>query len=142
MDLVSKETGTEPKKILIIEDDAPLSAMVQNRFKRELYETVSALNGSEGLDAARKYRPDIIVLDLLLPVMNGFDVLSALRKDELTRDIPVLVLSNLSRAEDIQRTQMLGANGYLVKTDVSLKYVTEKIKDLLSKGSAGQSVRT
>lgn len=118
-------------RILIIDDDVPLTAVVQERFKRETFLTLSALNGSEGLMVAQQERPDLIVLDLLMPVMNGFDVLKALKDNAETRDIPVLVLSNLSHPDDVRRTKSLGANGYLVKTDTSLKAILERVKQMI-----------
>lgn len=130
--LIMPEANTN--KVLVVEDDPLLSKALSSKLKKGKYEVLTAKNGQEALDMTHEHEPDIILLDLLLPVMDGFEVLSSLKLDPETRDIPVLILSNLGQADEIKRGESLGADGYLVKSDVSLKTVEEKVSELL-KGS-------
>ena len=117
----------------MIEDDIFLRKLYRDQLTREGFEFVEATNGIEGLNKARSERPDLILLDLMLPRKNGFDVLEDLKGDKSTRDIPTLVLSNLGQESDIQEAMNLGAEAYLVKTDVRMSEAVEKIKQILSK---------
>ncbi len=119
------------KKVLIVEDDLLLAKALTSKFDQEGYETALAKDGQSALDKTAEDTPDIILLDLMLPVMSGFQVLSNLKLNKDTRDIPVLILSNLGQAEEIKRCEDLGANDYLVKSDVSLKSISDKVEELL-----------
>lgn len=132
------ENTNKKNKILMIEDDIFLRKLYRDQLTREGFEFVEATNGIEGLNKARSERPDLILLDLMLPRKNGFDVLEDLKGDKSTRDIPTLVLSNLGQESDIQEAMNLGAEAYLVKTDVRISEAVEKIKQILSKKSIQQ----
>jgi len=119
------------KKVLIVEDDMLLSKALTSKFEQEKYEVLIAKDGQQAIDLTIEQKPDIILLDLLLPVMNGFEVLSSLKLNKEIRDIPILILSNLGQVEEIKRGEGLGADDYLVKSDVSLKTVSEKVAKLL-----------
>jgi len=119
------------KKILFVEDETALQKTMGDVLKKQGYEVVSAFDGEAALNLARKEKPDLILLDLILPKMDGFEVLEHLSKSEETKDIPVIVLTNLERVEDIDRALELGAKTYLVKANYSLEEVVEKIKSLL-----------
>jgi len=118
-------------KVLIVEDDQMLLRALISKLEQDGFAISQATSGTEALETAKSELPDIILLDLLLPFMNGFEVLSNLKLDAKTRDIPVLILSNLGQAEEIKRGEGLGAAAYLVKADVSLKTITDKVHELL-----------
>ncbi|MFH1047098.1 MAG: response regulator [Patescibacteria group bacterium] len=127
-------TAKKAIKALIVEDDLLLSKALSSKLEQEKFEVLMAKNGQEALAMAKEHSPDIILLDLMLPVMNGFEVLSNLKLDAQLKSIPVLILSNLGQAEEIKRGEGLGADGYLIKSDVSLKTVVEKVNELLKDG--------
>jgi DNA-binding response OmpR family regulator len=116
------------KKILFIEDESALQKTFGDLLRQEGYEMISALDGEVGLRLAKTQKPDLILLDLVLPRLHGFEVLKKLKEDEETRDIPVIVLTNLEGIGDIEKALELGATTYLVKTQYSLEEVVEKIK--------------
>ena len=120
------------KKILVIEDEAALQRALGDLLKSEGHTVVSALTGEDGLRlATTKEVPDLILLDLILPQKNGFEVLTKLREAPETKDIPVIVLTNLENSEDVERALSLGAHTYLVKLHYSLDEVLEKVKKAL-----------
>lgn len=116
------------KKILFIEDESAIQKTFGDVFKQEGYKTMSALDGEIGLKLAKSEKPDLILLDLVLPKINGFDVLKQLKKNEQTKNIPIIILTNLGNIEDIEKAIELGATTYLVKTNYTLKEVIEKVK--------------
>lgn len=119
------------KKILFIEDESALQKTFGEILKQEGYEMTSALNGEVGLRLAKTQKPDLILLDLILPRVHGFEVLKKLKEDKETKDIPVIVLTNLEGIGDIDKALELGATTYLVKAQYSLEEVVEKIKKAL-----------
>ena len=119
------------QKILIIEDEAILQKALQEILLQENYEVVSALDGELGFKMAFSEAPDIILLDLIMPKMDGFEVLEALKKDEKTKKIPIIILTNLGGTEDIQKALVLGATNYVVKADHDLSEIVEKIKGII-----------
>ena len=119
------------KKILFIEDESALQETFKDFLDQEGYQMVSALDGEIGLRLAKIEKPDLILLDLILPKKDGFEVLEELKKEEGTKDIPVIVLTHLEEMEDVQKAIELGARDYLVKANYSLKDVVEKIKKAL-----------
>ncbi|MBI2625894.1 response regulator [Candidatus Parcubacteria bacterium] len=118
-------------KILFVEDDPVLQQTFTDFLKSEGYAIVSALDGLEGLKAAQSEQPDLILLDLILPKMDGFEVLQAIKADEKTKDIPVIVLTNLEGTGDVERALELGATTYLVKANYELADILTKIKSVL-----------
>lgn len=121
------------KKILFIEDESALQKAMGAILKQDGYEIVSALNGEDGLKMAQKEIPDLIVLDLVLPKLHGFEVLKELKEDKKTKNIPVIVLTNLEGAQDVEKAIKMGATTYLVKSSYSLEEVTDKIKSVFNK---------
>ena len=121
------------KKILFVEDEAALQKTLGEILRREGYEVVSALDGESGFKLAEAQQPDLILLDLVLPKLNGFEVLQKLKEDPATKKIPVIILTNLERMEDIEKALELGATTYLVKVNYSLNEVLEKIRNTLDK---------
>ncbi len=118
-------------KILIVEDDRFLVKAYQIKFKKAGFEIITAANGQTGLEMIKKEAPALVILDLMLPKMNGFEVLKILKADEKTKHIPVLILSNLGQESDKEKALAWGAAEYLVKTDYKLEEIVEKIKEHL-----------
>ncbi|MCK4525584.1 MAG: response regulator [Candidatus Andersenbacteria bacterium] len=118
------------KKILVIEDEATLQKALNDVLAQEGYDVLSALDGMSGLDLALKENPDLILLDIILPKMDGFEVLKKLKEKE--SKIPVIILTNLSDINDIQKALDLGATTYLVKADFHLDDVLKKVKETLN----------
>lgn len=119
------------KKILFIEDELALQKTFGDILKSKSYEVIKALDGESGLRLAKGERPDLILLDLILPKMDGFEVLKGLKASEETKDIPVIILTNLEETEDIQKALELGATTYLVKSSYTLEEVVKKIEKAL-----------
>jgi len=119
------------KKILFIEDESALQKTFGEILQQEGYQVLSALDGEAGLEKAQTEKPDLILLDLVLPKMHGFEVLKALKKDEATENIPIIVLTNLETMDDVEKALELGATTYLVKTNYTLEEVVQKIKKTL-----------
>jgi DNA-binding response OmpR family regulator len=120
------------KTILFIEDESALQKTVGEILKQEGYEVISALDGEVGLKLAQRKTPDLILLDLVLPKLHGFEVLKKLKENSETKNIPVVVLTNLEGIEDIDKAIELGAQSYLVKAQYELKELVEKVKKILS----------
>lgn len=122
------------KNILIIDDESALQKTLGEFIRNQNYNVLPALDGEIGLALARKNSPDLILLDLVMPKKNGFEVLAALKKDDATKNIPVIVLTNLSEMVDIDKVLELGATTYLVKGDHALVDILQKIKSTLGEG--------
>lgn len=119
------------KKILIVEDDKFLRELIVKKLSEEGFITLEAIDGEEGLKKAKEEKPDLILLDLILPGIDGFEVLDKLKKDQETKSIPVIVLSNLGQKEDIEKGLKLGAFDYLVKANFTPGEIIEKVKNAL-----------
>ena len=124
---------SEAKKILMIEDDRFLRKIYRDKLTKAGFEFIEATNGIEGINKVISERPDLVLLDLILPRKNGFDVLIDMKSNKNTKDIPVIILSNLGQESDIKRGLALGAQDYFVKTEVSLSEVVDKAKEWLIK---------
>ncbi|MBI2573978.1 MAG: response regulator [Candidatus Wildermuthbacteria bacterium] len=120
------------KKILVIEDESALQKTIGDALGQEGYEIVAALDGEIGSRLAQEKIPDLILLDLILPKLNGFDVLKSLKENQATAGIPVIVLTNLEGMGDIQKALDLGATTYLVKSNYSLEDIITKVTATLS----------
>ena len=119
------------QKILIIEDDKFLRELISRKLQEEGYEISEAIDGAEGLKKAKEEKSDLILLDLILPGMDGFDVLSKLKEDAAISSIPVIILSNLGQKEDVEKGFKLGAIDYLVKAHFTPGEILEKIRKVL-----------
>ena len=121
------------KTIILIEDEAALQKTMGDVLSQEGYKMLSALDGEVGARMAKEEIPDLILLDLVLPKLMGFEVLLQLRKDKETNDIPVIVLTKLENLEDVQRATDLGETTYLVKSNNELQAVVQTAKTELEK---------
>lgn len=122
------------QKILIVEDEKALVEVLRDEFALHQFEVVVAMNGEDALRVLRTAKPDLMLLDLLLPKKNGFEVLEEMKADAELRDIPVIVLSNLGQDEDIKKSISLGAVDYFVKTQHPIKEIIQKVQQYLVRG--------
>ena len=122
---------SDKKKILIIEDDSVMQNALQEYLAGEGFEIICAVDGEVGERMANSEKPDLILLDIVIPKKDGYEVLSEIKKDEATKDIPVILLTNLGSIEDIEKALNMGATNYLVKADYKLEEVSAKIKEVL-----------
>jgi DNA-binding response OmpR family regulator len=120
-------------KILMIEDNHFMRKIYRNKLTSAGFEFIEAVNGEEGLNKVISEKPDLVLLDLILPRKHGFDVLIEMRKGKETKDIPVIILSILGQEADIKKGLSLGAQDYLVKTQTNLSEVAEKVQRWLTK---------
>ncbi|MEA3464297.1 MAG: response regulator [Patescibacteria group bacterium] len=120
-------------RILLIEDDSFLLSMYATQFELENFNVITAENGEKGLKLAKKEIPEIILLDIMLPEMNGFDVLKELKLNKATSQIPVILLTNLSQKSEIEQGLAMNVEGYLIKAHFMPSEVVDKVKQVLSK---------
>jgi DNA-binding response OmpR family regulator len=116
------------KKILLVEDDEALATVYQTRLEAEGFDIRRVPNGEDALAAAVEYKPNLILLDVMMPRVNGFDVLDILRNTLETADIKIIMLTALSQDSDKERAESLGVDDYLVKSQVVIADVVDKIK--------------
>lgn len=119
---------TPAKKILLVEDDDALASVYQTRLQAEGFDTRRVPNGEEALAAAIEYKPNLVILDVMMPKVSGFDVLDILRNTPDTANIKVIMLTALSQESDQERAKSLGVNDYLVKSQVVIADVVERVK--------------
>src|SRR3989344_4110127 len=119
--------------VLIVEDDVFLAEIYQKKFEMEGFKVSVAHNGEKGLGDIKKKRPDIVLLDILLPKLDGFAVLEAAKADASIKNIPIILLTNLGQKDDVQRGLDEGAAGYLLKTHFKPSEVVDKVKAVLRK---------
>lgn len=125
-------TKKQSGKVMVIEDDALLAKVLSESFLIEKIQVVVVGNGLEALEVTKKFQPDVILLDLIIPGIDGFAVLKQLKSDDKTKNIPVAIISNLEEAGDVKSTRALGAEQYFVKANTEIKsivgYAKGKIK--------------
>lgn len=123
----------KPVKVLVVEDETFLVKIYTVKLKKEGFEVTIANDGEEAVRMAAEVKPDLILLDLILPKMNGFEALEKMRANPDNKSTPVIVLSNLGQEEDIKRAEALGADDYLVKANFSIQDIVAKIHATLEK---------
>ena len=116
------------KTIIIVEDDKFLLGILSDRFEAEGFMVIQAMNGSEAVKKTGEARTDLVLLDLILPELNGFEVMEKLKADARTKNIPVIILSNLGSEEDMERGKKLGAVDYLVKAYFTPDEIVQKVR--------------
>lgn len=124
-------TSTHAKKILLVEDDDALASVYTTRLQAEGFDTHRVANGEEALASAIQYQPNLILLDVMMPRVSGFDVLDILRNTPETANVKIIMLTALSQDSDKERAESLGVDDYLVKSQVVIADVVEKIKSHL-----------
>jgi DNA-binding response OmpR family regulator len=119
------------QNILIIEDDQFFRELITKTLVAGEFAVFGAIDGEKGIEKAKQTKPDLILLDLLLPNVSGFEVLSSLKADDATASIPIIILSNLDSSEDIEKGLKLGAAAFLIKSKLNSNEIIEKIKSVL-----------
>jgi CheY-like chemotaxis protein len=115
------------KKILLIEDEELMISVLDRKLTSEGYQVTIARNGEEGLELMPKVNPDIVLLDIIMPKKGGFDVLEVMAKDEVLKNIPVIIISNSGQPVELDRAKRLGASDWLIKTNFDSQEVFEKV---------------
>lgn len=118
------------KKVLIIEDDSFLLGLEATKLKNSGYEILSASNGEQAVEKIKEPGISVILLDLILPNFDGFDLLKKIRTNEITKNIPVIVFSNLSEQKDLKKAQELGASKFMIKSNVTLDELVNDIEEI------------
>lgn len=119
-------------KIAIIEDDAVISQMYRMKFEADGFTVEVAGNGQDGVRLVQEFQPDLILLDMQMPVMNGSEALAAIRKEDWGKTVPVIVLTNLGEEEAPKNLRSLGIHSYIVKADLTPRQVAERVKAALN----------
>src|SRR5579859_1648359 len=120
------------KKILIAEDDKFLASAYRVKLSKAGFEVQIASDGNEAIELLKTFTPDLILLDLIMPVKDGFSTLQDLKANDMWKNIPVIVASNLGQKEDMDKSKQLGATDFIVKSDLSLDDLITKINTLLN----------
>ncbi|NQU77123.1 response regulator [Candidatus Falkowbacteria bacterium] len=128
---MADENKTDGKKVLLIEDEEMLSEMYKMKFEAEGFKFLHGKDGEEGIELAKNEKPDIILLDVIMPKMDGFAVLKELKKEAITKGIKVILLTNLGQEEDVKKGKAMGANDYLVKANFTPAQVVAKVREVL-----------
>jgi len=121
------------KKILLVEDEEIMIDLLQKKLTKEGYEISVARDGEEGLKAMREVKPDLILLDIIMPKMGGFEVMEEMGKDKNLKDISVIVISNSGQPVEIDKAQKLGAKDWLIKTEFDPQEVVDKVVKQIGK---------
>lgn len=119
------------KSVLIVDDEESLVNVLQKKFTEEGVTVYTAFNGRQGLDTALEKHPDIILLDIMMPEMDGFDVMNKLQADEWGKTVPIILLTNSSSIETVAQAVSSGMSEFMVKTDIRLDDVVDRVKDRL-----------
>ena len=127
------------KKILIIEDDPFLSEMYMAKFSQSDFQVEVATDGKKGLEKIKTSKPDLILLDIVLPKMDGFEILKKVKEDSQLKKIPVILLTNLGQKNEVEKGLALGADEYIIKAHFTPTAVVTKVKEILSKNDQSRS---
>ena len=118
-------------KILVVEDDKFLREMITRKLDKEGYDVSQAVDGEEGLEKIREIKPDLILLDLIMPGVGGFEVLEEAKDDPEISDIPIVILSNLGQKSEVERGLDLGAEDFMIKAHFTPKEIIKKVKEII-----------
>ncbi len=121
----------ENKNILIVEDDSSMRDLLEEAFVHARFTVYISKDGEDAIDKISRYIPDVVLLDVILPKKDGFEVLQQIRENPSLKSIPVILLTNLERSEDVERALSFGATTYLVKSNYTLNEIVEKVKTLI-----------
>jgi len=124
---------SEQQKILIVEDDTFLMNLLSLKLRKEQFDVVQAFDGLEAMEKLKEIRPRLILLDLILPKKNGFEILQEIGQDPQMKTIPIIIISNLGQEADIERGKGLGAVEYFVKARLSIDDLIAKVKEFVAK---------
>ncbi len=121
------------KKILLVEDEEIMISLLERKLSQEGYEILVARDGAEGLEVMKKTKLDLILLDIIMPRMGGFEVMEEMNKDKELKKIPVIIISNSGQPVELDRAQKLGAKDWLIKTEFDPKEVLDKVVKQIGK---------
>ena len=116
------------KKILLVEDEKIMINLLEKKLTQEGYDVKVAVNGEEGLKAMREEKPDIVLLDIIMPKMGGFEVMEEMGKDPVLKEIPIVIISNSGQPVELDKAKELGAKDWLIKTEFDPQEVVEKVE--------------
>jgi len=119
-------------KILIVEDEKFLRTLMTKKLDQENFDTITAVDGEEALKKIKKEKPDLVLLDILLPSITGWEVLKKIKKDPKMKDLPVLMLTNLGEKEDVEKGLEMGASDYIIKAHFTPSEIVDKVRKYLS----------
>lgn len=119
---------TQARRVLVAEDDRAYANIYRVKLTNEGYEVDIAINGLDAIAKAQSTKPDLILLDLIMPEKDGFDVLEILKSSAQLKNIPVIIFSNLGQEEDLDRAKKMGAVDYLIKANISIHEMVDKVK--------------
>lgn len=122
---------TDSKKILLIEDDVFILGLLSDKFRQNDFEVDIAKDGEKGIEFLKSHRPDAILLDILLPKINGFEVLRQIKSSPVLAGIPVIIISNLGQKEEIEKAKQLGADDYIIKANFTTNEIVQKLNKIL-----------
>jgi DNA-binding response OmpR family regulator len=125
------KNNMDKKRILIIEDDSSLQKILQEFLIAENFDVIEAMDGEKGAELTKSEKPDLVLLDIILPKKDGYEVLKELKENQETKNIPIILLTNLESPADVEKAVKLGATTYLTKADYKLEEVVEKIREIL-----------
>ena len=123
----------ERKTILIIEDETALLYALEAELSYAGFQIMTATEGKDGLEKIKRFKPDLVVLDIMLPDIDGLEILKQIKEDPQMKSIPVIIVSNLEKKETVEKGLKLGAKEYIIKTQYTLEEVLKKIKETLAK---------
>jgi DNA-binding response OmpR family regulator len=124
-------TNSSGKKVLWVEDDKLIGSILEKKFISSGFDLFHAHNGEEAMNHLKDHVPDIIILDLMLPGMDGFEILQKVRMDQKLKSVPAMILSNLSKPSDLEKAKILGASKFLVKASSSLDKIVDEVKAIV-----------
>ena len=127
----NKKYDFSGREILLVEDDETLSELIKTQFKLYGCELSHLSSGQGAVNKIKEIKPEIILLDILLPNQNGFDILEEIRNDPEVKDIPVIIISNLDSEQDLDQAKKLGVRDYLIKSTIVTEEIAEKVKEIL-----------
>lgn len=129
-------------KILLIDDDSDLLTIFETTLKKEGFEVITALDGAAGLEKAKSEKPDLILIDQILPDMNGNDILKTLKQEESTKNVPMAILSNFGQNELVQQAIDEGALDYILKYQIEPQDLVNKVKAMIKDSGSGSQAST
>ncbi len=127
-----KEGSNKTFKVLIVEDDKSILDLYERKFSSSGYKVIKAIDGAEGVECFKSEKPDVVILDVMLPIMNGFEVLKKIKSFNEGKDVPIVILSNYGEMPNITEGLMGGAVEYLIKVEHTPEEVVEIVEDALS----------
>ena len=123
--------ASQKYSILVVEDEADLLEMYRIKLTSEGFDVLTALNGQAGFDMVKKHLPDLVLLDLIMPKFDGYAMLKMMKRNRLTGRIAVIVFSNLSQSDEVEKGFKLGARDYILKTSLTPRQLSDKVKEFL-----------